>query len=69
MDADTAAVAVIAAAYPCVSVPAAAAAVIAAANSGAVSGAAPRVADPAGLYPTSAGGLSTCPAALSLTTK
>ena len=55
MDAETAA-AVIAAAYPGV-LPATAAAAIAAADPGAVSGAAPRVAVPAGMYPTGNGGL------------
>ena len=61
VDADTAAAAVIAAAYPGVFLPAAAAA-ITSANSGAVSGAAPRVAVPAGMYPTGAGGLLYLPA-------
>jgi len=56
VDADTAAAAAIAAAYPGTFLPAAAAA-LAAANPGAMSGAAPRVAVPAGLYPTGAGGL------------
>jgi len=56
VDADTAAAAAISAAYPGTFLPAAAAA-LAAANPGAVPGAAPRVASPAGLYPTSAGGL------------
>jgi len=57
VDADTAAAAAIAAAYPGTFLPAAAAA-LAAANPGAVSGgSAPRVAVPAGLYPTGSGGL------------
>jgi len=60
VDADTAAAAAIADAYPGVVLPAVAAAIAAAnpdANPVAVSGAAPRVAVPAGLYPTGAGGL------------
>ena len=62
VEADTAAAAAIAAAYPgalpaiAAALPAVAAA-IAAANPGAVPGTAPRVAVPAGLYPTGAGGL------------
>jgi len=55
VDADTAAAAVIIAAFPG-ALPAAAAA-IAAVNPGAAPGAAPRVAVPAGMYPTGAGGL------------
>ena len=62
VDADTAAAAVIAAAYPgalpiiAAALPAVAAAA-AASDPGAVTGAAPRVAVPAGLYPTGVGGL------------
>jgi hypothetical protein len=62
VDADTAAAAVISAAYPGTYLPAVAAVITAANPANAVSGAAPRVAVPAGLYPSGTGGLLYLPA-------